>query len=189
MRTSNNAPITRQRLFEVLEYERSTGKFMRRHTVAQHRKGSVAGNVNGNGYVYIVVDGVRYLAHRLVWLWEYGEIPDSFIDHVDGNPRNNVVSNLRLCTQSENLQNTSTRVTNTSGHRGVSWSKAAGKWLAQIQVNKKYQYLGVYSSFAKACAAYNEAKARLHPACPAVLTRPSSKEVSLGLRAAKGDAP
>jgi hypothetical protein len=65
-------------------------------------------NINQKGYyqIHIYKDGVRIkkLLHRLV---AFAFIPNPenkpCIDHIDGNPSNNHGSNLRWCTQNENL--------------------------------------------------------------------------------------
>jgi hypothetical protein len=41
-----------------------------------------------------------------------------------------------------------------SWFRGVSWHKAAGKWLAQITVNGRHKYLGLFDSEEEAAAVY-----------------------------------
>jgi hypothetical protein len=59
----------------------------------------------------------------------YGKIPDGkVIDHIDGNRKNNVISNLRLLDKSENTRNCKKREDNTSGETGVY--KTGGKWVA-----------------------------------------------------------
>jgi len=73
------------------------------------------------------------------------------VDHIDGNPFNNVKSNLRLCTRQENAQN-ARKVRGKSKYKGVSLHKQTGRWQAQIQVNGKRKHLGLYST---ELAAYN----------------------------------
>jgi hypothetical protein len=52
------------------------------------------------------ISGIKYKIHRIIWVMHYGEIDDSLlIDHVDGNPFNNKIENLRLVTYKENSLN------------------------------------------------------------------------------------
>jgi hypothetical protein len=43
--------------------------------------------------------------HQYVWFLEHGERPPCEIDHIDGDKRNNRISNLRLATRAMNLMN------------------------------------------------------------------------------------
>jgi hypothetical protein len=78
------------------------------------------------------------------------------IDHIDGDGLNNKDENLRFCTHSQNSAN---RVDskNTSGYKGVVWSKAGSKWQSQIIVNRQYIYLGYFGDIEDAARAYDEA--------------------------------
>jgi hypothetical protein len=59
--------------------------------------------------------------HRYVWELKYGKIPKGlFVDHIDRNPLNNQISNLRLVTHAENGYNINKRKNNTSGYIGIS---------------------------------------------------------------------
>lgn len=58
------------------------------------------------------------------------------------------------------------RRNNTSGYRGVSWSKAAQKWSAYIRRQGKRQFLGLFETPEVAAAAYNEADTRLSAEIP-----------------------
>ena len=59
--------------------------------------------------------------------------PSVVVDHIDGNPLNNKLDNLRPCTQRENVKNKSFMSRNTSGAIGVYFDKARNKWAAEIR--------------------------------------------------------
>lgn len=97
--------LTQDRLRELLHYDPDTGVFTNikpRHRV---KVGDIAGSNSGKGYLQIQIDQKRYSAHRLAWLYTYGRFPEEFIDHINGNPSDNRIVNLREVTQRENLQN------------------------------------------------------------------------------------
>jgi hypothetical protein len=77
------------------------------------------------------------------------------IDHIDRNRLNNIWSNLRECTSSENKANRTKQSNNTSGYKGVSWHKRANKFRAKIQFQKKPIHIGLFTSAEEAAAAYN----------------------------------
>jgi len=85
--------------------------------------GDPAGSIrkNANSVVWIVkIDGIAYVAHRIVWVLVHGTIDDDkIIDHIDGNPLNNSIDNLRLTTQTVNNRNHAKQSNNTSGITGV----------------------------------------------------------------------
>lgn len=67
------------------------------------------------------VNSKNYLAHRVVWYLFHGEIEESLnIDHIDGDPLNNNINNLRLVTQGVNNRNHGMQKNNVSGKTGVS---------------------------------------------------------------------
>lgn len=64
--------------------------------------------------------GTRYYVHRIIWLLKFGDIPNNMvIDHLDGNPFNNQISNLRLVTQHVNSRNRKLLPQNKTGVNGV----------------------------------------------------------------------
>ena len=83
-------------------------------------------------------------------------------DHRDGNGLNNTRSNLRACSQKENLYNHRKYSTNTSGMAGISWHKYARKWNARITVDGKTTSLGYFNSLEAAAEAYNLAAVKVH---------------------------
>ena len=83
------------------------------------------------------------------------------VDHHDGNGLNNTRENLRPCTHSQNHANAPLRADNTSGYKGVSWSKHLGKWEAYVTANQKKRNLGYFSVKEDAARAYNAAALEL----------------------------
>jgi hypothetical protein len=150
------------RLREVLDCDLTTGRITWRIKYCQKIVvGGDAGVIDRHGYRIICVDGLKYFAHRIVWAFANDAWPPSELDHIDGNPLNNSLSNLRIAQRAQNLRNQGLRKCNVSGHKGVSWNKNFGKWQARIQVDKKQIWLGLHDSIEDAAKAY-EAAARQH---------------------------
>jgi hypothetical protein len=77
------------------------------------------------------------------------------LDHKNRNKLDCRRENLRIASQGENTFNASKRKNTTSLWKGVSWNENMGKWVAQIQVNKKKIFLGVFNFEFDAAQAYN----------------------------------
>ncbi len=154
--------LTAERLREIVSYDPQTGEFTRIGRCGV-KDGLRGGGVNKDtGYHTIRIDGHRYPAHRIAWLYMTGAFPDQHIDHKDGDKANNRFNNLRQATRAENAQNYPARSSNTSGLRGVSWHRAQAKFQARIMVNRKQHSLGYFGDPIEAHKAYLEAKSRLH---------------------------
>lgn len=136
-----------------LDYNSKSGRF----TWKVHRgcvtKGTPAQSPTGNGYVEIGFEGSSYLAHRVAWLFTYGDWPRQSIDHIDGDRANNAIRNLRDVSHSTNLANRKNAL-------GVTF--AHGKWNVEITVAYKKIYLGRYKKFTEARAAYLAARREFH---------------------------
>jgi hypothetical protein len=86
--------------------------------------GDVAGSLNKQGYWRLNLNGKSYLAHRVIWQLSNGEIPEGFVvDHIDKNPSNNRLENLRMVPIAVNSRNSSLYSTNTTGVNGVIYSE------------------------------------------------------------------
>jgi hypothetical protein len=79
-----------------------------------------------------------------------------YVDHIDHNGLNNRKSNLRLCTNQQNLRNKLPRPGCSSKYKGVSWSKARNKFRANIYLNRKAIHLGYFDSEIDAAKAYDK---------------------------------
>lgn len=84
----------------------------------------------------VVIGGVHIPVHHVIWVMFYGELPEKGryeIDHIDRNPSNNSISNLRIATPSENGYNTMGKlVGKSSGWKGVCFDTDRNKWMLQI---------------------------------------------------------
>ena len=149
-----------KRAKEILNYNPETGVFTR--FIKSRNIYKKTGCLDGRGYAKIRISTMGksklLLAHRIAWFIYHGELPN-IIDHLDRDPLNNKITNLRLCTQQQNQFNTSKRVNNTSGFKGVSWHKRGKKWCASIKQNGKQISLGRFDCPKKASEVYeNKAK-------------------------------
>lgn len=106
--------------------------------------------------VSVNLGGKIHKAHRLVWLLFYGSWPEGAVDHIDGDPQNNAVANLRLATNQQNQYNRGPSRSNTSGYKGVCWDRPKARWRAQIAVGGASVFLGHYDTPEEAAAAYAE---------------------------------
>ncbi len=160
--------ITQKRLQELLYYNPNNGDFIRLKTSYNKPQqiGTIAGDKIPGQYVRISIDGERYYAHRLAWLWMAGEWPKEEIDHVNGIRNDNRWNNLRSASRKKNAQNhTKPRSDNKSGYLGVSFDSKRNKWTARIKINSTYKYLGRFDIKEDARDAYIKAKRKYHEGC------------------------
>ena len=98
--------MTQQELKKVLRYDKSIGEFRWAVGIGRRiKKGIIAGCVNKDGYIQIRIARKDYYAHRLAWLYIYGELPKDQIDHINHDRRDNRLVNLQEVTQLENSRN------------------------------------------------------------------------------------
>lgn len=151
--------ITCEELKSRVHYDPDTGVFtwIWLPNKAQRVKiGDIAGYVNKLGYSQLMIDRKTYKSHRLAWLYVYGSFPILFLDHIDGNPTNNRISNLRECTNAENLKNVGITNQNTSGFKGVGWYKPLNKWRSQASIDDKLHHIGYFTTPEEASEAYQK---------------------------------
>ncbi len=141
--------ITRKRIKELFRYDGESliWKSGRR---GQSKAGVVAGCLNPDTkYICIGADNNVYRAHRLIFLYCHGYLPE-FIDHIDGNRSNNRIDNLRAATMGQNHRNRKISKNNTSGIKGVSWCKRSEKWTARLCTRGKQEHLGYFDDINEA---------------------------------------
>lgn len=146
--------ITQAELRARFSYYPQTGELIRR---TRSNRAVRAGTRNSCGYIRIIIEGKAYLAHRLVWLYVYGEFPRADIDHINGDRADNRIANLRDVPRAVNSGNRHTANRNSS-HGVLGVTRASNRWMAQISTHGRKQYLGIFDTAEAAQAAYNSAK-------------------------------
>ena len=122
-------------LHEFLEYNEQSpsGLIWKKDNIGTngrkyHLKGSVAGFVKDSGKTkqkswVVIIDDVRCYVHRIIFKVIGNDLTkDSVVDHLDGNPLNNALSNLRITTQETNMKNSKKSSANSTGVTGVSYT-------------------------------------------------------------------
>ena len=92
-------------------------------------------------------------AHRVAWAIYYGAWPTAEVDHVDGDPSNNRIANLRDVSHQDNTRNTARPSDNTSGAQGVGWNPRTRKWTARVGIHGRVHYIGEYGTVEEASEA------------------------------------
>jgi hypothetical protein len=160
--------LTQTRLKELLDYSPDTGLFTWKfaHSKRVHA-GDVAGSPSVKGYVVIGVDGRVYRAHRLAWLYVYGEFPKHYIDHINGIVTDNSIENLRDVSATTNNENQKEAPSHnrSCGILGVSREKNHRRWRAVITTKGKQIHIGYFDTVEEAHKAYVDAKRKLHVGC------------------------
>lgn len=165
--------ITAEFIRNLVDYDPETGVFTYREDRICGRgrvnikAGDVAGTKRPNGYRLININLKPMLSHRLAWLHFYGEWPKNVIDHINGDPSDNRIKNLRDVTFAENMQNIrkspSSRKIGTL--LGASLYKPTNRWRAYLRVDNKQKHLGYFATEEEAHAAHIEAKRKFHKGC------------------------
>lgn len=152
-----------ERLRELLEYFPETGQWRWRVTNSMRAvAGSIAGYTDHRGYVYIGVDGVVYLAHRLAHLYMTGEWPPDQIDHENTNKNTNRWDNLRPATNQQNHGNMGKHKDNTSGFKNVYYRRGRRMpWLVQIMARGELFHIGTFATAEEADVAAGVARQEL----------------------------
>ena len=140
--------LTQKRLKELFSYEPTTGLFTRivGRNSSNAKAGSVAGCLASNGYIRICVDGKKYQAHRLAYLYMVGAWPVNMIDHRDNCKHNNIWTNLRPATRPENRLNSGASKNNILGHKNIR------KVDSSYQVKVQGAYVGCSTNLETAIA-------------------------------------
>lgn len=154
--------MTQQELKELFEYHEDGYLIWKVDAGSNKLIGKKAGSQDKRGRQSIRIGGKGYLTYRLIFLYHRGYLPE-VVDHIDRDPTNNKIENLRAATQRQNLWNTIKKPTGKqSKYRGVGWHKRDKLWYARIRIEGKRKTLGYFKDELDAAKAYQEAAKKLH---------------------------
>jgi hypothetical protein len=145
-----NRGLTANKVRSLLSYDPETGVFHWLKRAQNVFVGDVAGScTRQDGYRWITIDNLAYVAHRLAWLHVTGKWPTNQLDHINGVRDDNRIANLREATATQNRRN----------NRDVKGfqQNAHGRFRARIWVNGKILHLGMFATETEARQAYREA--------------------------------
>ena len=142
----------------LFSYDPETGVVTRKIATSRRVKaGSVVGYDDSKGYKRFILRGRKYFVHRLVWLLAHGQWPPGEMDHINRDPSDNRLENLRVVSSTENKKNRRMFSNNKSGVKGV-YKTPHGSWSAEIYVDSKKIRLGWHKDKQDAIKARKDAE-------------------------------
>jgi HNH endonuclease/AP2 domain len=139
-----NSTLSKELLHEYFEY-RDGELYWKISPTNSVKFGQKAGCLDTNGYYKTSINGKDYGNHRIIFAMHYGFFP-KMIDHIDRNPSNNKIENLRAANDKQNQWNTEKNSRNTSGYKNVLFRKERNKWTCRFKVNGKHIMRGSFDT-------------------------------------------
>jgi hypothetical protein len=162
-KTSAKCLPSAERLAECFTYNPETGELVRKlrkredyktdaaYKMSQKRFENYSGQrANSQGYLCAHVDGRSLLVHRIAWKISYGSEPE-FIDHQNGDRKDNRLSNLRNVSKGQNAMNRAIQRNSSTGVHGVTICNRYKNFYVYIKKGGKRSFLGSTADFFEAC--------------------------------------
>jgi len=153
--------LTQEKLKEYLTYDPDSGCFIRNKNAGTKKKGEIAG-YNVAGYTYITIDNVAYPAHRLVFLYVDNIYPESDVDHINMNRKDNRYSNLRISSRRLNMLNIKAHQDSNTGVKNVFFRADTNKYNVRMTINGRYKSLGCFDDLELATLVADYAREKYH---------------------------
>ena len=148
---SKRKHLDQSELREWFDYDPAGFLIRRKKASIGTRVGQVAGCFR-RGYMQIKFQGSTCQGHRMIWVWHHGTNPEN-IDHINRDPSDNRIENLRPCTHSQNLCNRK--------NENVTFDKSRNCWVAQVRCKGKARTKNCKTR-EEACAAAQLLRQELH---------------------------
>lgn len=147
MKTVGHKPIPLEVARKLFAVDNGRLVYRAAHFNVGRKVGDEVGNVHKrSGYRVTEIAGYgKFRVHRIIYAMTHGVEIFGELDHRNRNKLDNTPENLREVSRSENMLNTGIFSNNTSGVKGVNYSKRLRKFIAYIKVHGKHIHLGVFS--------------------------------------------
>lgn len=154
--------ITQKQLKEVLDYNPDTGIFIWKVKTSHRIEiGDIAGTRSRRGYLTIGINGKRYLAHRLAFLFMTGYFPKAMVDHRNTNVIDNSWDNIREADRAQNNYNSSFKEVGKTGMKGVYLTRH-GNFQVKMKIKSEMKYFGTFKDLELADLVATEARNKYH---------------------------
>lgn len=140
----------------ILGYEKTheVSNFGRVRNISKFNKRILKPRKTNDGYLYLELC-VNYFRtakkiHKIVVESFCGEHKGMSVNHIDGNKLNNFIGNLEIVSVRENCIHRSRMFKKSSKYANITWDKQHQKWRAQVYINGKQNYIGIFECEEKA---------------------------------------
>lgn len=151
------ANLTQEYVRSILKYENGT-LYWRVKKSSNTKLDKPITSKESGGYIQVRIDGIAYLAHRIIFLYHNGYLP-FFIDHKNGNRQDNRIENLREASKNENAMN---RETKNKSFKNVYFHKPTKKYQVSLRINGKNKSFGYFPDLETAVKVAKDARNKHH---------------------------
>lgn len=136
----------RYKYTDAVKYDFTNGKIFRKRRI--NSQWEEIGSPNERGALRCTINGKTLMVHRILYeKYHCVELTRELdVDHIDRNPSNNKISNLRVVSRQQNMQNTTHHKDSTTKQKNIYWHKQTNKYQVRIQVDRKFKHFGLFNT-------------------------------------------
>lgn len=152
--------ITHFEVQALFIYNAETGKLFWHNPKGKQNSTTALGRYHPDGLLISIGNKPNqktYRVARLIWFYVHGVWPAQIIDHINRNPFDNRLNNLREASHTQNSANLSVKANNIGGLKGAFYRAKVKKWGSSIRIAGKRKWLGCFDTKEEAHAAYMQA--------------------------------